>query len=72
MRDKKNFKYIYKDIDYKVKYNKSNYFNNLYIKNYNLKYNIKLFNEKTFNILNNSNKIASLNNIKKYYYYKKI
>jgi hypothetical protein len=76
MFDKKNFKYIYKSIDYKVEYNKSNYFylyqyNRLYVKNYNLKHNLKLFNKNTFNILSNTDKIERLNNIKKYYYYKK-
>jgi len=76
MLDKKNFRYIYKSIDYKIEYNKNDYFylyqyNNLYKKNYNLRLNIKFFNEDTFNILTNLDKIDQLKKKKKYYYYKK-
>lgn len=76
MFDKKNFKYLYKSLDYNIKYDKNSNFylyqyNRTYIKNYNLKRNVKLFNKGTFNILSNVDKISQLNNRKKYYYYKK-
>jgi hypothetical protein len=74
--DIRNLKYAYKDIYYKNKYNKNDYFylyqfNNIYKKRYNLKYNLKLLNKNTYNVLNNSDKLLKLNEKKKYYYIKK-
>jgi len=72
-----NFKYIYKDILYKHFYSNDDYyflyeFNNIYLKKYNLKYNVKLLNKFTYNILNNFDNCERLNNKKKYIYTEKI
>jgi hypothetical protein len=73
--DLRNLKYIYRDINYKEEYIKDDYFflyqfNDEYIKKYNLKHNLKLLNNNTYNILNNPDNLQKLNNIKKYYYIK--
>jgi len=70
-----NFKYIYKNILYKHIYSNNDYyflyeFNNIYIKRYHLKYNVKLLDKSTYNILNNLDNIKILNNKKKYIYIK--
>jgi hypothetical protein len=75
MFDIRNLKYAYKDIIYKSEYNKNDYFylyqfNNIYKKKYNLKYNLKLLNKNTYNILNNVDNLQKLNEKKKYYYIK--
>ena len=74
--DARNLKYSYKDIFYRNEYNKEDYFylyqfNNIYLKRYNLKYNLKLLNKETYNVLNNFDNLQKLNNKKKYYYIKK-
>lgn len=76
MFDNRNLKYFYKDIYYKNEYNKEDYyylyqFNNIYIKRYNLKYNLKLLNNDTYNILTNLDNLQKLNNKKKILLYKK-
>ena len=75
--DYRNFKYIYKNIIYKSIYNNKDYyflyeFNNIYIKRYNLKYNVKLLNKFTYNILNNTDNLKILENKKKIIYAKNI
>jgi hypothetical protein len=75
MFDIRNLKYVYKNIIYKNQYNKNDYFylyqfNNIYKKRYNLKYNLKLLNKNTYNVLNNSDNLHKLNKKKKYYHIK--
>jgi hypothetical protein len=73
--DMRNFRYLYRGILFKQQYDKNDYFflyqfNNLYIKRYNLKRNLKLLNNNTYNVLNNSSNLDRLYNKKKYYYIK--
>jgi len=76
MFDLRNFKYVYKNISYKETYdNNDSYFlyqfNDIYLKEYNLKRNLELLNNNTYNILNNLDNLQKLNNKKKKYYIKK-
>ena len=62
--DLRNLKYVYKDISYKEVYDKDDSFflyNSMYLKEYNLKRNLKLLDKNTFNILNNLDNIKKLN-----------
>jgi len=75
MFDLRNLKYSYKNISYKYYYNEADYFflykfEDLYKKKYNLRYNLKLINKDTYNILNNPDNLCKLSNRKKHYYIK--
>jgi len=74
--DKRNLRYLYRRISFKHSYSKGDYFflyqfNNQYTKRHNLKRNLELLGERTYNILNNSDCVDELNNKKKYYHIKK-